>query len=392
MRHPEPILTESAPTPNRQHFDFLDGLRGLAVAMVFVYHALFAAYQQATLHWGDWFPLWAKNLPILPYYPATLGRYGVAVFFVVSGFCIHLSYVRQPGWGPFWIRRFFRIYPPYLVPMLLLGILEPLRLRHSLGIDEGIQLISHLLLVHNFSGFTLFGINGSLWTIAVEVQLYALYPVLRKLVMRWGWQTTLMSLGLVELGLRIAEGTLSTVHNQSLPVGLIHSPIAFWFSWSTGAYAADVLLRGHRFTVSNTLFITLAGIALLADLFKPAESLGFPAVACLTSVLCIRLAQTQAKSSAHKRPPSLWMRHLCRAGVYSYSIYLLHQPILQRMPTLARWVVGASPHLQIWAWTFGLLAWMPVFIISGTFYRYCEQPSLRWGRHVLERYRGKTNL
>ena len=391
MRHPESTLTESAPT-HRQHFDFLDGLRGLAVAMVFVYHALFAAYQQDTLQWGNWFPLWTENLPILPYYPATLGRYGVAVFFSISGFCIHLSYVRQPGWWPFWIRRFFRIYPPYLVPLILLGIYEFVRRPHSFGIDDAIQWLSHLLLVHNLSESTLYGINGSFWTIAVEVQLYALYPVLRKLVMRWGWRTTLIGLGLLEMALRLTDGVLMTLHHPPLPMGLMNSPFAFWFSWGTGAYAADVLLRGHRRTISNTLFAALAATVLLADLFKPAAGLGFPAVACLTSLLCVQLAQGRSGPTTRQRVPSWWMRHLSRAGVYSYSIYLLHQPLLQRMPTLVRWLVGTTPEAQVLALILGLFAWWPIMIISGCFYQYCEQPSIRWGRHVLEQFRGKTNL
>lgn len=360
--------------------------------MVFVYHVLFATCQQATLHWGDLFPQWTENLAILPYYPATLGRYGVAVFFSVSGFCIHLSYVRQPGWGPFLIRRFFRIYPPYLVPMLFLGILEPFRLRHSFGVDDGIQWVSHLLLLHNFSGFTLFGINGSFWTIAVEVQLYALYPVLRKVVMRWGWQTTLIGIGLLELALRLTDGAMSTANNQSLPVGLMNSPLAFWFSWSTGAYAADVLLRENRITISNTLFGALAAVVLLADLLKPAAALGFPAVACLTSLLCIHLAQARARAATPRRIPGKWMGHLQQAGVYSYSIYLLHQPLLQRMPTLARWMVGTTPYSQVLAFILGLLAWWPVLIISDRYYHYCEQPSIRWGRHFLEQFRSKTKV
>ena len=46
---------------------------------------------------------------------------GVAIFFVVSGFCIHLSFRRgAPGdWRGFFIRRFFRIYPPYFLAVLI---------------------------------------------------------------------------------------------------------------------------------------------------------------------------------------------------------------------------------------------------------------------------------
>jgi peptidoglycan/LPS O-acetylase OafA/YrhL len=50
---------------------------------------------------------------LLPLFPFSLGGLGVAIFFAVSGFCIHLSHLhnRNKGWSFFIYRRFFRIYP-----------------------------------------------------------------------------------------------------------------------------------------------------------------------------------------------------------------------------------------------------------------------------------------
>jgi peptidoglycan/LPS O-acetylase OafA/YrhL len=51
---------------------------------------------------------------------------GVPIFFVVSGFCIHVSFQQQSReWGGFFLRRFFRLYPAYLAAVLLFMLLNP---------------------------------------------------------------------------------------------------------------------------------------------------------------------------------------------------------------------------------------------------------------------------
>ena len=100
------------------HLEFLDVLRGVAILWVFLAHSTGISY--ALPPWGKgWVREFAGTaLPALMY-PLTYGTAGVAIFFVVSGFCIHLSYLRgRPGdWRGFFVRRFFRIYPPYLVAL-----------------------------------------------------------------------------------------------------------------------------------------------------------------------------------------------------------------------------------------------------------------------------------
>ena len=391
MRDQRQMSTGQSPAPQRLRFDFLDAIRGLAILMVFVYHALYAAFLVATLRWGDWMPKWSENMDILCLYPFTLGRYGVAVFFAVSGFCIHLSYEKSPGWKPFWIRRIFRIYPPYLVAMLVLGFLELLRGNRGLNSENGIQIFSHLLLVHNLSDFTLYGINGSFWTIALEMQLYLLYPLLRSLVKHCGWSETLIILGVVEIGIRLAEGILFTLYNQHLPVWIFRSPLTYWFSWSLGAYVANVLIRGLSPSFSNRVLYGGMAVVVLADLFKPAYELGFPAVAMMTSLVCIRWAQRSQKTAGSKRPDARWIRHIHQTGVFSYSIYLLHQPILQRMPTLVVLMVGPATKHPVIALILGLVAWVPIYLISGLYHRYLELPSISWGRSLLERFRTKPS-
>jgi peptidoglycan/LPS O-acetylase OafA/YrhL len=96
------------------HIDFLDPMRGFAILCVFAFHSLSAAFGRDTLPWGAWFRDFTVPRSFLLLVPATFGWIGVPIFFVISGFCIHLSFSRQPQWPLFFWRRFFRIYPTYL--------------------------------------------------------------------------------------------------------------------------------------------------------------------------------------------------------------------------------------------------------------------------------------
>ena len=84
------------------------------------------------------------------------------------------------------LERFFRIYPPYLVALLFLALVYPISKLYFASRVDTAQFISHLTLLHNFDQRSFFGINAAFWSIAVEVQLYALYPLLLALAARFG--------------------------------------------------------------------------------------------------------------------------------------------------------------------------------------------------------------
>src|SRR5215469_5366122 len=102
------------------HIGFLDHFRGIAILSVFLFHSLFATFHLSNLPWNGWFPDVASSKTLLLLLPVTMGWAGVAIFFVISGFCIHYSF-HQHGrnWRTFFLRRFFRICPPYFFAVLL---------------------------------------------------------------------------------------------------------------------------------------------------------------------------------------------------------------------------------------------------------------------------------
>ena len=106
---PENPSHTASDAPINRRIDFLDPIRGVAILLVFGYHSLGAAFGHDQLPWGHWFRDFKVAPSFLPLIPVTFGWAGVAIFFVVSGFCIHLSFSRSPQWRLFFWRRFFRV-------------------------------------------------------------------------------------------------------------------------------------------------------------------------------------------------------------------------------------------------------------------------------------------
>ena len=186
---------------SKNHLAFLDHVRGIAIVLVFLFHALGTACGHDQLPWGPWFREFSVSKSFLILLPLSIGWSGVAVFFVVSGFCIHLSFKKKPDWSDFLVRRFFRIYPPYVLAVLLFALVVPWT-RLGLSFSGAVQFGSHLALIHNFDNRILFGICPAFWSIAVEVQLYLLYPILVALVARLGWNRSLIYIAALEIVLR----------------------------------------------------------------------------------------------------------------------------------------------------------------------------------------------
>src|SRR2546423_9137685 len=195
----------------------IDALRGAAALAVVFFHATHQARFIGTAGTPRWLG-WLVATPI------SFGYVGVYLFFVISGFCIHLRWAKARAAGrhpsidffAFWRRRIRRLYPPYLIAMcfylMVLAIMGSLQLTRFFWLDLG----SHLLMLHNFNNKTAYGINGVFWTLAIEEQLYLAYFLLIALRVRLGWVWTLS----VCLAARVAWFALSFVLVRAFDIGL----------------------------------------------------------------------------------------------------------------------------------------------------------------------------
>ena len=222
------------------------------------------------------------------------------------------------------------------------------------------------------------GINPSYWSIAVEVQLYAIYPLLIALATRFGWQRSLIGLAAIEIALRLTDGVLFTVHGTGLPQWLSGSPLFFWFSWSLGAYLAERHIRGNIFSVPRIFLFAVGTAAVAACFFKPLASLSFLLFALFTTGILATFLRPSAPPLAF---PAALRNHLQKVGNWSYSLYLLHQPFVLAVPRLTAKIIPGVHFPPSMMFVFCMMLWIFIVPLAQLFYKFCELPSLAFGKH-----------
>jgi peptidoglycan/LPS O-acetylase OafA/YrhL len=336
---PAPAAARPGPSAaaalDHQHFRRLDGLRGVAMLMVLAAHCLGVAFDRWELPWQPAGLLLTTRLPgggrvpptYLALWPITYGWIAVGIFFVLSGFGIHHAQLRAGGrFKPikFAGRRFLRVYPPYL--LALTASIAFVWVRR--GSDHAWllhQFKYHALLIHNLLPGTFTAINGSMWTLAVECQYYAMYPLLlwaRSRSVRWG------PIGLAG-AVSVATWAALWVRTDWWHVTAVanftwwNTP-AQWVCWAMGMALADRFAAGQRVFGRPVLWgVVLAVATVAAGLFKPTWGLGLTVSAALSVVVIEGSLWSPAKWD--------WLgnRWLVLMGTISYTFYLWHQPLLE---------------------------------------------------------------
>lgn len=330
---------ESAAIPQRR-LPFVDGLRGVAMLMVLVYHCwVHTICAPIPLPLGRW------HLDVTA--PLHYGYLGVHLFLVLSGFCLTYPLARRGAagmrleLGRFFKRRAWRILPPYYVALAFFSFFPAveLALRAALEHSDGgvmpvtlVQVITHLFMVHNFSTAWMGTINGSFWSLALEWQLYLVFPFLVWGLRRWGPARTLAAT--LALTLAYRSWVYATQDTSRLEIGYL---------W---AYALPGRL--FEFVLGMTAALTLAGLrevpprAWVRRYLAGAVTFGLLGlcVAHLWSVFspvtdviwglaffCL-LMYGGGRSAAGR----CWLdsRPLAGLGLISYSVYLIHEPLIRR--------------------------------------------------------------
>jgi peptidoglycan/LPS O-acetylase OafA/YrhL len=381
-------LLEKTPAVST-HLPFLDWLRGVAILMVYGCHVLDYAFDLDAMRWQGLWPNWHVPWLVKLLYPLQFGHLGVAVFFVISGLCIQLSWRKCAGepWAAFFHRRFFRIYPPYFLVMCVFAFMPPF----SVWPVNWLEWVTHLFMVHNLKPEWAWGINSSFWSIAVEWQLYLVFPILVLLKKKWNWGVTLVVLGCMETGLRLWQA-IGDAHIQTGPwFVLTMLPVGFWFSWALGAWLADHWQTRHS-TVFNRPYL---GKWLLV-------AFGLTTLGCLLTRLTHPLAFTMASITTtgwiarqlgkmpHQQMKLPGFGALSAIGVVSYSLYLWHQPfLLKGLPWLANhWPQQALLLLSLPGKLITGLFLLPfLLVLAGLSYQWLEQPSIILGRLVKQTFK-----
>jgi peptidoglycan/LPS O-acetylase OafA/YrhL len=285
----------------------IDTLRGVAAFAVAAYHLIgyqFAANPSVFL--------------ILPGYGFT----GVYLFFVISGFCIHLRYARgkEVDWKAFWKRRIIRLYPAYLASIVLYLLWLQLPINAFFWKD----LLLHITMTHNLDNSSVYSINGVWWTLAIEEQLYLLYLALRWMRHNWGWVRTLAICFLARfawLGLSLAlHGT------WELPFG--EGALTNWWAWALGAVAVEAYI-GKIEMPKWCGSIAIGSLLLLAAALIHVQGGRIDVVfgGLLWGTGFFFIVNRVVKSNFSWKP-------LAGLGLCSYSLYLTHEFVIGTIPAI----------------------------------------------------------
>jgi peptidoglycan/LPS O-acetylase OafA/YrhL len=395
---PVPTQSQNAPgqlpaqPPSRRnlHVPILDDARGLAIILVYLRHAevflpprldhyLDNAWQFAVDVFSGKVDL-PTIITFIVLLPGRLGWVALPIFYVVSGFCIHLTYCAssRPSLKGFYIRRFFRIYPAYLLALLVFATVFPGSSLPFTKLTHWAQLVSHIFQFHNLSDLTLYAINGSYWTIAIEVQLYLLFPLLLIFARRFSYAWLLFALLLVEVSLHSVSALFFYGPGHFSPALLRANPFFFCFSWAIGAAMADAFLSGKPlpFTKIHPLVWLVPGI--LTSEF-PSHEFSFTLFSLGTASV---IARCIAQGSPTERK-SLLGRFIRTTGVYSYSLYLIHGPILIVMMELIQGWFPAIRNQPLVIFAVAVSGWIVIFPLSALMYKWVEKPGIALGKRVL---------
>ncbi len=279
-------------------------------------------------------PFWAA--------PFIYGRFAVVVFIVLSGFSLALSPARH-GWrldgiARFARRRARRILPPYWAALAfslaVAWLVVPPPGQGAPGVKS---VVVNGVLVQNLVAAPT--PNRSFWSMAVEAQLYVVFPLLLLMVRRWGAVVMVATVTLV-----VVTGGILAQHVSRLAVFEIQSPPDLAALFAVGVLSAGVVgaRRARRWPWAGLALTAAAPVlALIAwqgsvwtldHLLWVDLALG-PAIGCLLAAL--------ATGHAARLGRLLDARPIRSLGSSSYSLYLTHGPIV--VVVYEKLVVGRVP-------------------------------------------------
>lgn len=326
---------------------FLDGLRGVAALYVVVAHALAINLPSAaSATEGVYSTGGAVDRLLYLGLDAAIvfSRFGVVVFIVLSGCSLMLPVAQSAdgrlpgGFRTYVVRRARRILPPYYAALAIsLGLIAVVPGMNPSVIPwwEGALpafdpdvLLSHLLLIHNWSADWAYRINPPLWTIPIEWQIYLLFPLILLPV----WQR-LGNIAAVAIAFTIGMGLFALGAEQ-----IVQSAPWFVGLFALGMAAASYGFSGREAELPLPIPIpAMIGVTLATCVTSVAviliTGIDFALAAWVPDILIGIATALLIVHCARDRPSSSTLRTLewgpvVTLGWFSYSLYLMHAPIL----------------------------------------------------------------
>lgn len=357
------------------HFEWIDFLRGISAFGVVLFHV------RVDL-WVGWlaisstpnkYSLFDRSVAFLSLPMPFLGS-AVMMFFLVSGFCIHYPYAasgRELKLKSYSIRRFLRIYPPYLAVVILSVLIDWATSFGGHSSSTLPKVIQTVFMLQNYGPqASQIASNPSLWSLPIEVELYFFYPLFY-----WLLISTRMKLAMILVaGVSLAAMGLFLLGNS----WILGNFAIYWIIWCAGALLAEWTRRNKLPKWQPWYSLVMASaflMAIAANYLKLNEAIQHLlwGGAYFTMILW---------GLAHPHPLRIlgtrMKKMFLSLGLISYSLYLVHFPFFKLCGAV--WVVtfGTKPANLLIPLAFSILS-IPIAYI---FYWFFEAPSHRLARRI----------
>lgn len=370
-------------TFEKNHIGVLDGIRALAIVIIVWYHFWQQSWITPTI--GpiniDWL---IRNGSIL-----------VDIMIFLSAFCLFLPYARKMVYGEetdtvkqFYQKRIARIFPSYYICLII--ILAFFVLPNGEYSSAGSMLkdiFSHGLFIQNYFLDTLVGtkLNGVLWTVALEVQYYVIFPLLAKAFVKKPKTTYFL---ILSFGLISSFIISKNFNNLAQPLYVNH-PFTFatvYANGMLGAWVYMVMTKQEKRTDAQSLFYTIIAILSLFIFYKVCSSrqqytsetkwqIDYRFLLSL-----IYLVFTVSTIMSLKLFRKIFDNRLTRfISSISYNLYIWHQFIAVKLKEyhIPIWEGETPPNMQgdkVWQWKYMLLC-IIISILVACLMTYCvEKP------------------
>ena len=320
---------------------------------------------------------------LIRFSPTAIGWSGVQLFLLISGFLIHGNYLKnkeQFQLGTYVSKRFWRIYPPYLLTLLAtILILEPVN--YYLQDEHGQKsLITHILLIHNLFEGHIYAINPSLWSLALEAQLYILFPFFLLLRQRIGINKAfLVTVGVAVLWIFYQEFFTNGVYKNAN----YFSVLSLWYNWCAGALLAEKKQENKEIFLGKALYVCLVAMIIFwgSRFFRIHYYLQLPAVI----LFWLALMEWYLKRTTLSK--NFATNTITKLGLCSYSFYLIHQPFTTKLFSLADQFTWGflQEHSFVYTLLKTVISFTLLFVIAWILFRSVELTSIRIGQRFRKR-------
>jgi peptidoglycan/LPS O-acetylase OafA/YrhL len=295
-----------------------------------------------------------SNAPALQSLAALDSEAAVEGFFAISGCLIFASWERSPSLRDYVNKRARRILPAYYATTGLCLVI-------AMGIFHRFAVGKFLLANITFANFLHPGVDGvfehnpenaamdgSLWTIRIELMFYCVVPVVVWLCRRLGRERFLITTAILSVIYRYVMEGKFLLHTR-------HASLAVALPGQWSMFAAGALIYYHlaEFRRIGKWLIAPAAVAYVAAFFLHIYVLRPLSIPILVLGFCFLLPEIKG--------PTRW-------GDFSYGTYLLHWPIIQTMVAL-----GLFEHQP---WPMALVAVTLVAIAAVLSWFFVEKPAL----------------